>query len=83
LVVEHSSWGTLDQAQKLKAKHKELGTARIIAMRKSPSTDEWQFNVITGPFRSEDRAKSYVSRLEWKSSTRIRATDKLKTQIAP
>ncbi|MEY4732901.1 MAG: hypothetical protein RLZZ464_967 [Pseudomonadota bacterium] len=82
-VVEHGSFGNLEQAQKLKSKHKELTNARIVAVRKLSGTDEWQFNLITGPFRSEDRAKSYVSRLEWKSSTRIRATDKLKTQIAP
>jgi cell division septation protein DedD len=81
-VVEHGSFGTLDQAQKLKGKHKELSNARIVAARKSPSADEWQFTVITGPFRSEDRAKSYVSRLDWKSSTRIRATDKLKPLLA-
>jgi hypothetical protein len=82
-VVEHGSFGNLEMAQKLKSKHKELTNARIVAVRKSPSAGEWQFTVITGPFRSEDRAKSYVSRLEWKSSTRIRATDKLKAQIAP
>ena len=81
-VVEHGSFGNLEQAQKLKSKHKELTNARIVAVRKSPSAVEWQFTVITGPFRSEDRAKSYVSRLEWKSSTRIRGTDKLKGQIA-
>jgi glucose/arabinose dehydrogenase len=82
-VVEHGNWGTLEQAQKLKAKYKELGTARIIAMRKSPGADEWQFIVVTGPFRSEVRAKTYISRLDWKANTRIRDTDKLKAQIAP
>lgn len=82
-VVEHGNAGSFEQAQKLKAKHKELTNARIVAVRKSSGADEWQFTVITGPFRSEDRAKSYVSRLEWKSSTRIRGTDKLKNQIAP
>ena len=81
-VVEHGNFGKLEQAQKLKSKHKELTNARIVAVRKSSASDEWQFAVITGPFRSEDRAKSYVSRLEWKSSTRTRATDKLKPQIA-
>ncbi|MDI9235077.1 SPOR domain-containing protein [Limnohabitans lacus] len=82
-VVEHGNWGTLEQAQKLKAKYKELGTARIIAIRKSPGADEWQFIVVTGPFRSEVRAKTYISRLDWKANTRIRDTDKLKAQIAP
>lgn len=82
LVVEHGTFSSAEQAQKLKAKYKELGTARIIAVRKAPNADEWQYSVVTGPFRSEDRAKTYVSRLDWKSSTRIRATDKLKPLVA-
>lgn len=82
LVVEHGTFSNVDQAQKLKAKHKELGTARIIAVRKAPNADEWQYSVVTGPFRSEDRAKTYVSRLDWRASTRIRGTDKLKPLVA-
>lgn len=81
-VIEYGAWGTLEQSEKFKAKHKELSTARIIAMRK-PATDDWQFMVITGPFRSEERAKTYLSRQDKKTVTRIRATDKLKSQIAP
>ena len=81
-VIEHGSAGSFDQAQKLKAKHKELANARIVAQRKTPGADDWQFTVVTGPFRSEERAKSYLSRLEWKANTRIRDTDKLKGQVA-
>lgn len=81
-VVEHGVFNSLEQAQKLKAKHQELGTARIIAMRKTPHTDDWQFAVVTGPFRSEDRAKTYVSRLDWRTSTRIRVTERLKPLLA-
>jgi hypothetical protein len=82
LVVEHGTFNSVDQAQKLKDKHKELGTARIIAVRKAPNADEWQYSVVTGPFRSEERAKTYVSRLDWRASTRIRGTDKLKPLVA-
>jgi septal ring-binding cell division protein DamX len=81
-VVEHGSFSGLEQAQKLKGKHSELKTARIIAVRKTPHADDLQFTVITGPFRSEERAKTYVSRLDWKSGTRIRGTDKLKPLVA-
>lgn len=82
LVVEHGAFNNLDQAQKLKDKHKELATARIIAVRKAANADEWQYSVVTGPFRSEDRAKTYVSRLDWRVSTRIRSTDKLQALLA-
>ena len=78
LVVEHGTFNNLEQIQKFQAKHKALGTARIIAMRKTPHADDWQFALVSGPFRSEDRAKTYVSRLDWRASTRIRDTDKLK-----
>lgn len=81
-VVEHGTFSNLEQAQKLKTKHKELGTARIIAARKTANSEELQFTVITGPFRSEERAKTYLSRLDWRASTRIRATDKLKPLVA-
>lgn len=81
-VIEHGTFNSLEQAQKLKAKHQELSAARIIAMRKTPQADDWQFAVLTGPFRSEDRARTYVSRLDWRASTRIRATDKLKPLVA-
>ena len=82
LVVEHGTFNSVDQAQKLKEKHKELGTARIIAVRKAPNADEWQYSVVTGPFRSEERAKTYVSRLDWRTSTRIHGTDKVKLLVA-
>lgn len=82
-VIEYGTWTTLEQCEKFKAKHKELNMARIVAMRKPSSADEWQFMVITGPFRSEERAKTYLSRQDKKSLTRIRVTDKLKAQIAP
>ena len=82
LVVEHGTFNSVDQAQKLQAKHKELGTARIIGVRKTPNADDWQYSVVTGPFRSEERAKTYVSRLDWRASTRIRGTDKLKPLVA-
>jgi hypothetical protein len=82
LVVEHGSFNTLEQAQKFQAKHKVLGSAHIIALRKTPTTENWQYTVVTGHFRSEERAKRYVSRLEWRSNARIRATDKLKPLVA-
>lgn len=77
-VVEHGAFNTLEQARKFQSKHKELGMAHIIAVRKTPNAENWQYTVVTGYFRSDDRAKRYVSRLDWRANTRIRATDKLK-----
>jgi septal ring-binding cell division protein DamX len=81
LVVEHGTFPNLEQIQKFQAKHKPLGTARIVAVRKTTNATDWQFALISGPFRSEDRAKTYVSRLDWRANTRIRDTDKLKPLV--
>lgn len=80
-VVEHGTFNTWAQAQNFQTKHKALSTAYIIAVRKTPNAENWQFSVVTGHFRSEDRAKRYVSRLEWRVSARIRATEKLKPLV--
>ncbi len=81
-VVEHGAFNTLEQAQKFQSKHKELDMAHVLAVRKTPEALNWQYTVVTGHFRSEDRAKRYVSRLDWRASTRIRNTDKLKPLVA-
>ena len=81
LVVEHGTFSTLEQVQGFQAKHKDLVTARILAVRKTPNAQAWHFSLVTGHFRSEDRAKRYVARLEWRTSARIRATDKFKPLV--
>ena len=81
LVVEHGTFSTLEQVQGFQAKHKDLVTARILAVRKTPNAQDWHFSLVTGHFRSEDRAKRYVARLEWRTSARIRATDKFKPLV--
>jgi hypothetical protein len=80
-VVEHGWFETLEQVQNFQSKHKDLSTARIIAARKTSDSEDWQFTVVTGHFRTEDRAKRYVSRLDWRANARIRGTEKLKTLV--
>jgi hypothetical protein len=80
-VVEHGTFKTSELAQNFQAKHKELSTAHIIALRKTPNAENWQFSLVTAYFRTEERAKRYVSRLEWRASARIRATEKLKPLV--
>lgn len=67
-VVAHDSFADLASAQAFKTKHPILKTARIVPVKSSAGV---RFLVISGPFRSEERTRGFVSRLEWKKSVRV------------
>lgn len=75
-VVIHAAYTTSGAAQKLIKNQSWLNQARIVPYFKSPK-DPAEFLVVTGPFRSEERAKGYITRLEIPTSTRIEAVSKL------
>ncbi|WP_291915342.1 hypothetical protein [Limnohabitans sp.] len=59
-VLEHGTFQTATQAQSLIRTRAELANARVL-MRKSAATGG-RFLVITGPFRSQERAQNYKVR---------------------
>jgi hypothetical protein len=59
-VLEHGAFQTVAQAQSLIRSRDELVNARVL-MRKNAAPDG-RFLVITGPFRSQDRAQNYKVR---------------------
>ncbi len=69
-VVVHDSFAELATAQAFKAKHAILKTARIVPVKLS---DKAGYMVISGPFRSEERTRGFMSRLEWKKSARVQS----------
>jgi hypothetical protein len=75
-VVVHGTYTTAGAAQKLIKNQSWLNQARIVPFFKTPK-DPAEFLVVTGPFRSEERAKGYITRLEIPASTRIEAVSKL------
>lgn len=75
-VVIHAAFTTSGAAQKLIKNQSWLNQARTVPYFKSPK-DPAEFLVVTGPFRSEERAKGYITRLEIPASTRIEAVSKL------
>lgn len=75
-VVVHGTYTTAGAAQKLIKNQSWLNQARIVPFFKTPK-DPAEFLVITGPFRSEERAKGYITRLEITASTRIETVSKL------
>ena len=75
-VVVHAAYTTSGAAQKLIKNQSWLNQARIVPFFKSPK-DPAEFLVVTGPFRTEERAKGYITRLEIPASTRIEAVTKL------
>lgn len=75
-VVVHAAYTTSGAAQKLIKNQSWLNQARIVPFYKSPK-DPAEFLVVTGPFRTEERAKGYITRLEIPASTRIAAVSQL------
>lgn len=60
-VLEHGIFDTAAQAQSLVRSRPELSNARIL-MHKPGQPHAGRFGVITGPFRSSERAQNYKTR---------------------
>ena len=61
-VVAHGTFKSLENARKLKNDHSELAQARIIpvVLNGQPA-----YTVITGPFKSQERAQTNLQQLTW------------------
>ena len=69
-VVEHGAFQTAAQAQSLIRSKDELVNARVL-MRKTANPGG-RFVVITGPFRSQERAQNYKDRENLAPQTQVR-----------
>jgi hypothetical protein len=67
-VVMHDSFADAAAAQAFKDKHAILKTARIVPVKAS---GQMRYVLISGPFRSEERTRGFMSRLDWKKSARV------------
>lgn len=67
-VVMHDSYADAAAAQAFKGKHPILKTARIVPIKTSAQV---RHVLISGPFRSEERTRGFISRLDWKKSARV------------
>jgi hypothetical protein len=70
LLLEHGIFETAQQAQRLLRVQNELGSARVV-MLKATATEPTRFIVVTGPFRSEERARNFRARKRLPEQTRI------------
>jgi hypothetical protein len=81
-VLEHGAFQTAAQAQSLIRTRDELANARVL-MRKSTAPGG-RFVVITGPFRSLDRAQNYKVRENLPPQIQIRkVSDVLQESVGP
>lgn len=69
-VLEHGRFQNAPQAQTMIRARAELKNARVIMLRSSAATDE-RFAIITGPFKSEERAQNYKVREKLPSQVRV------------
>jgi hypothetical protein len=69
-VLEHGRFQNAPQAQTVIRARAELKNARVIMLRSNAATDE-RFAIITGPFKSEERAQNYKVREKLPSQVRV------------
>ena len=79
LVVVHAQTASLREAEAFKAQRSVLVNARILPT--AADGRPVRFLVVTGPFRSPERAQNYMQRLEWKSAARSVGRDELLPQV--
>lgn len=78
-LLEHGSFDTPQQAQALMRSNAELVNARVI-MVKSKSTPKPQYLVVTGPFRSEERAQNFKARQNLSAQIQLHTVPNLSAQ---
>ncbi len=65
LVVAHVRVNTLREAEGFRSRKEVLANARILVTAPEGGQSE-RYLVVTGPFRSPERARNHIQRLEWK-----------------
>lgn len=75
-VVLHGQFATEREAQAFKARHKLLAQARI-APGVWVSGEPMRYGVLTGPFRSAERAHNHLQRLDWRAQASSFSRDAL------
>jgi len=81
-LLEHGVYETVKQAQSTVKTKAWLANARIVPMYQ-PGKDDAKFVVLTGPFRSKDRAKNTMVRLNLSSDVTIKPQGTLLSQSKP
>jgi hypothetical protein len=78
LVVEHGRYDTMAEARRFIGSRNYLNEARILAVKEGKGEE---YLVVTGPFRTADRASNYMRRLNIKATTQ--PVEQIRNQIAP
>ena len=81
-LLEHGVYETVKQAQSTVKTKAWLANARIVPVYQQ-GKDDSKFAVVTGPFRSKDRAKNTMVRLNLPSDVTIKAQGTLLLQSKP
>lgn len=81
-LLEHGVFETPQQAQRLIRSQTELSNARVLMLERGVGKDP-QFLVVTGPFRSEERARNFIVRNELPQQTRIEPVDRILQKSTP
>ena len=78
LLVVHARVPSLAQAQALRSSEPVLANAQVLMS--AQETPAGRYLVVTGPFRSAERAQNYMQTLAWKAIARSASRDELLVQ---
>jgi hypothetical protein len=78
-VIAHGTFRQLENAKKFKHGHGELSKARIVPVW---VRQKIAFSVITGPFRSQERAQNNLSRLSWAGNAKVISTEQAQKMVS-
>lgn len=81
-VLEHQILASLKEAQTAIKGKEWLANARVVPVY-ADGKDEARFAVVTGPFKSKDRAKNTITRLGLSADVAIKAVPSALAQTAP
>ena len=81
-VLQHGTFATVKQAKAAMDGKEWLANARVIPVF-SEGKDEAEFALVTGPFRTKDRAQNTVTRLKLPSSVSLESSASMYKQALP
>ena len=81
-VLQHGTFATVKQAKAAMNGKEWLANARVIPVF-SEGKDEAEFALVTGPFRTKDRAQNTVTRLKLPSSVSLESSASMYKQALP
>jgi len=77
-VIAHGSFRSMTNALRFKREHDELSKAKIVPILLNGQT---AYAVLTGPFKSQDRAQVNLQKLAWAADGKVMKAQRLQKSV--